>query len=128
MAAPSSQRGQASLELALVLPLLVMVLFGIVEVGRLLHAELLLQHAAREAARLGITGASDTEVEAVARTLTASLDQELLQVAVSPAAADRHRGELLQVALAYTFRVVYPLLPGWPAPVPLRAAVVMRVE
>lgn len=45
-------RGAAAVEIALVLPLLIAMLFGIIDVSRLFNAELQLSQAAREGARL----------------------------------------------------------------------------
>lgn len=47
--------GAALVEMALVLPLLVMLLFGIVSAGMAYNHQLALTHAAREAARFGAT-------------------------------------------------------------------------
>lgn len=50
------RRGQALVEFALVLPLLMLVLFGIVEFGRAWNAKQVLTDAAREGARLAVVG------------------------------------------------------------------------
>ncbi|HEX9180374.1 MAG TPA: TadE family protein, partial [Burkholderiales bacterium] len=50
------QRGQALVEFALILPLLMLVLFGIVEFGRAWNAKQVLTDAAREGARLAVVG------------------------------------------------------------------------
>ena len=47
-----SQRGAAAVELALVLPLLCTILFGIIEAGRYYNQRVTLTHAAREGARV----------------------------------------------------------------------------
>jgi len=44
-------RGAAALEFALVLPVLLLVLFGLIDFGRLLNAQLVVSDAAREGAR-----------------------------------------------------------------------------
>ena len=44
-------RGQATVELALVLPILVLILAGVVWVGQLMATQVQLEHAAREGAR-----------------------------------------------------------------------------
>lgn len=46
-----SQKGQSLVETALIIPILLMLLFGIVDFGRILHVYLILDHAGREAAR-----------------------------------------------------------------------------
>jgi Flp pilus assembly protein TadG len=50
------RRGQALVEFALILPLLMLVLFGIVEFGRAWNAKQVLTDAAREGARLAVVG------------------------------------------------------------------------
>ena len=48
--------GQTLIEFALILPVLLLLLFGIIEFGAAFHAWLTLEHAAREAARYAATG------------------------------------------------------------------------
>ncbi|MHA6794909.1 TadE/TadG family type IV pilus assembly protein [Pseudonocardia bannensis] len=73
------QRGAAAVEFALVLPLLVLLLFGIVDFARAFHTQLTLSDAAAEGARTLATGGT----LAAARSAVGSV----LQVtAVAPAA------------------------------------------
>ena len=46
-----SERGQSLVEFALVVPVLLLLLFGIIDFGRVFHASLTIDHAGREAAR-----------------------------------------------------------------------------
>jgi hypothetical protein len=50
------QKGQAMAELALVLPILLLVVFGMIEMARLVQTYLAVQHAAREGARYAVVG------------------------------------------------------------------------
>ena len=60
------RRGAAALELATVLPMLVMLVFGAVEVGRVADVRQILGNAAREGGRQASTGQiSDADVAAV---------------------------------------------------------------
>ncbi|NKE62792.1 pilus assembly protein [Lentzea sp. PSKA42] len=61
-------RGAAAVEFALVLPILLLLMCGIVDFGRALHAQVVLTQAAREGARLAALGEPDT----VTRTLDAA--------------------------------------------------------
>jgi Flp pilus assembly protein TadG len=76
-------RGAAAVEFALVLPVLLLLVCGIVDFGRALHAQVVLAQAAREGARLAALGESDT----VTRTLAAagSLSGVDVDVTVCPA-------------------------------------------
>lgn len=104
------ERGQALVEFAVVLPVLVLLLLGLMEFGRILHALLTVQNAAREGARLGITGATDGEIEARVRQAAASLeganDPARLTVEVTPPAAARRVGQDLTVTVRYKFGFV----------------------
>ncbi len=54
-------RGQALAEFALVVPILLIVLFAIIDVGRFVYTANTLSNSAREAARAGSVGARPTE-------------------------------------------------------------------
>ena len=65
-------RGQATVEFALVLPLLVLVLAGVVWVGNIMLTQVRLEHAAREGARVAAVEparASSVATAAVGRTM-----------------------------------------------------------
>lgn len=53
----NARRGVAAVELAVILPFLMLLLFGIWEVGRFLDAQMLLEGACREGARQAAAGA-----------------------------------------------------------------------
>ncbi len=51
-----SSRGVATVEIALMLPLFLLLMFGIIDFGRLMFTKMALQHAMREAGRFAVTG------------------------------------------------------------------------
>lgn len=53
---PRGKRGQTLAEFALTLPILLMLMFGVIEFARIFQAWITLQNAAREAARYAVTG------------------------------------------------------------------------
>ena len=58
------RRGAAALEMAIVLGLLILLVFGIIEMGRAIMVNQVITNAAREGARRAvITGATNTQVE-----------------------------------------------------------------
>jgi Flp pilus assembly protein TadG len=57
-----SQRGQSLVEFALVLPFFALLMLGILDFGWALKSYVTLTNSAREGARLGITGATSTQV------------------------------------------------------------------
>jgi Flp pilus assembly protein TadG len=56
-----NEKGQAMVEFALILPLLLMLVFGIFEVSWFMYGKLSLENAAREGARAGSVGTTITE-------------------------------------------------------------------
>lgn len=58
------ERGAAAVEMAIVLPMLLLVLGGIVDLGRALYGQVILTNAAREGARALSLGAADAETRA----------------------------------------------------------------
>ncbi len=125
----SESRGQALVEMALVLPLLLMLLWGVVEFGRVGHAYLVVTHAAREGARAGVVGADYDEIEEVVRQRAASLQEEELSLEISPSAEERFAGDPLQVEVGYELPMTLPLWGAtFPDPLPLEHTSVMRVE
>ena len=54
----SGERGAAAVEFALLLPVLVLILFGIIEFGLLLYDQQVITNASREGARAGIVQAA----------------------------------------------------------------------
>src|SRR5262245_10447183 len=58
-----SESGQSLVEFAMVLPLLLLIVFAIIDFGRIYQANVTLTNAAREGARLGTTGASATAIQ-----------------------------------------------------------------
>jgi Flp pilus assembly protein TadG len=60
---PTSRRGQALVEFALVLPLLLLLVFGIIDAGRLIYTYNTVANSARNAARVAIVNQSTTGTE-----------------------------------------------------------------
>ncbi len=121
-----TEQGQATVEMALVLPILIWLLVGLVDVARMASAFLIVQHASREAVRLGITGATDAQVTARARATAATLEPNLLTITVSPAGS-RTTGSDMTVTIQYRYRVL-ALMGIIGGEVPLSSALTARVE
>lgn len=58
------ERGQTLAEFALLVPLLVILIFGFVDVSRIYQSWVTIEGAAREGARYGVTGRSDCDIAA----------------------------------------------------------------
>lgn len=55
-------RGQATIEAALLLPVVAIALLAVIQVGLLVHARVMVTHAAREGARVAATGGDHGDV------------------------------------------------------------------
>jgi Flp pilus assembly protein TadG len=117
-------RGQATVELALCLPLVAVVLAGTIEVGLLAGDVLRLWHAAREAARVA---AVDPD-PAAARSAAAHAGLQGVHVVVRPARAVRVQGRPVTVLLRYVPRGHVPLLGELTRGLEFHARATMRIE
>ncbi|MFZ5650950.1 MAG: TadE/TadG family type IV pilus assembly protein [Bacillota bacterium] len=123
------QRGQALVELALVLPVLLVLFMGTVEFGRVFHSYLVITNASREGARVAVLGGADSAISSRVGQVTGSLDSARLQTTVTPAPADRKSGALATVEVRYRVNLVFPLFDVFiPDPLPIRSSTTMRVE
>jgi Flp pilus assembly protein TadG len=118
------QRGQSTVELALLLPVVVVLLLAVLQVGLVARDVVLVTHAAREAAR---AAATDPQPGAARRAaLDASgLPEDGMQVAVSPRRAP---GSRVRVTVTYRARSSVPLVGALVGSRTLQASATMRVE
>jgi Flp pilus assembly protein TadG len=101
-------KGQATVEMAVILPILLMLLLGLVDVARMANAYLTVQHAAREAVRAGTTGASDAEVTQRARDSMVALEPNRITISISPPGA-RTTGGDITVTISYRYQFLVAL-------------------
>ena len=69
------ERGTSALEMALILPLLLWLVIGMIDAGRILQAYITVNHAAREAARFAVTGRMLPANDGTLLTRPASISQ-----------------------------------------------------
>ncbi len=80
-------RGVTAVEFAIILPLLLMMVFGIIEFGRAYSARLTVTHAAREGVRVLAVTEDQSAAEAAAVAATAGLDAAKVTATGTPCAA-----------------------------------------
>jgi len=133
--------GQSMVEFALVIPLFLLMIAGIVDFGMLLYTNMTAINAAREGARLSVTYPGDTSaVEARVRAMATGLNQADLTVTTScehpaPPPATTfgacsspmwQSGDAVVVTVHYVYHMIWPLAFG--NQIPLTSTVTMRIE
>lgn len=131
----SPRRGTASVELAVVLPVLVLLLFGSLEVGMLVKASMTVNRVANEAARMAGVGASPARITAhIASSATGLAFDQLTTLyeyrqwdtatnawgewttlgtdPLNPADNDAPMGSQVRVTLAYPYQLLFRGLLG----------------
>ena len=112
-------RGQTLAEFALILPIFVLVLVGIIDLGRAVYASSTIQNAAREAVRVGIVDQNTTVIEAEAIQHAVALGIDAADVDVSFLQPDYTAGAcastpdvgcIVEVEVRYAYTAATPLL------------------
>ena len=119
-----AETGQATVELALLLPVLALLLAALVEVGLLVADQGRLWHAAREAVRIAVVDPDVADVRAAATR--GGLHP--IEIEVDPPPHLRRQGDPITVALIHDPPGHLPLFGRLLEPVQLRAKATMRIE
>ena len=94
--------GQASVEFVLILPVLVMVVLAVAQLGYCTYIKNVLEHAASEAARVVATTDSNDLANGQVYDICSGLDIGNLDVRISPSSgAERNTGDFFTVKLSY---------------------------
>ena len=100
------ERGQELVEYALILPIMMLILMGILDLGRAVYYYSALHNSAREGARYGVINPEDPEgIEAVVRNYAVALEPAELTVLISSPDEDTVR-----VTLTYQFTPITPIV------------------
>jgi Flp pilus assembly protein TadG len=99
------ERGAAAVEFALLLPILLIILFGLIDFGRALNAQITLTQAAREGVRLAALG----EPNVVSRTQAAATGLSNVSVTVTACPANGQGTSDAEVQTSYSFSFLTPV-------------------
>jgi Flp pilus assembly protein TadG len=124
-----NKKGQALVELALILPILIMIILATMEFGRVFYSYLVITNASREGARAGVVGTDDYGIKTKVKNAATTLPLTDSQITITPSQGSRPRGAPLTVQVNYSVTLVAPI-PNVvvPNPFPLTATTTMRVE
>lgn len=124
------KRGIAAVEFALVLPVLLLLIFGIIEMGTAWYYRQMMVNASREGARLGALSATGGTTDVASHVSTILTESGFpAQFSVSATGVGGSPGTLVtvQVDSNYNFPVLSSLVPAIGS-VTLQAVTVMRHE
>lgn len=121
-----SDCGQGTVELAMVLPLVALLLLVVVQVGIVVRAQVLVVHAAREAARAAAVAESDGARGGAARHGAQSSGAFGDDVEVETAELDG--GRSVRATVRHTEHTDVPLVGALLPDVTLESSAVMRIE
>ena len=127
-----NQRGQTLVELALILPILVILLMSTIEFGRIFFTYLTITNASREAVRSTVihTGKDNAYIEQKVSAAASWLDTDDLILEVTPSTpAHRTTGVPLTVKVTYPVELFTPVLSDVLSnPFMVKAETTMRIE
>jgi Flp pilus assembly protein TadG len=104
--------GQSLVEFALTLPLLVLIVMGVFDLGRAIYANTVLANAASEGARTGVIATkTDADISNAVKSTAVGLatTDSPLHISISPSPT-RTSGGTVTVMLTYTFTAITPLI------------------
>lgn len=122
-------KGQSLVEFALVIPILLLVIFGLFDLGYAVFIKNMISNAAREGARTGIIiTKTDADIRARVNAAAPGLNLSTAQIAITPSPNNRKFDEPITVTVSYTYSPMTPVLGGITGSVPISSTSVMIVE
>lgn len=123
------KKGQAIMEIALVLPIMIIVFCGITDFGRILYASTHLNMVTQEAVRLAGLGKSDFEINNYVSEKVYIANADEIGVEITPAENYRDSGDYVTVKLTYDVNYITPLIGKiLPSPFEINTQSTIRVE
>lgn len=123
------EKGQSLLEFAIILPILLILISGIFDFGRILYAHMHLHLATQETVRIGSLGEGDAAMLQYVQDYVHLADPESLQISISPEEADRKSGQYMQVSIEYPMQLVTPFVSRlFSTPLVIKTDSTIRIE
>lgn len=123
------KEGQSLVEFALVLPMLLLIVMAIIDMGRVFHATIVVQEAARDAVRYASVGENDQRIAQAIKDDTPTLQADQVSFTITPSASSRIPGTAVTLEIRYNIELITPLMAQFlPNPFPVKSDVTMRME
>ncbi|WP_342387825.1 TadE/TadG family type IV pilus assembly protein [Salinicoccus bachuensis] len=120
------ENGQSTVEFAILVPLILFLLIGVVDFGRIIHSQLQLELVTQDAARMAGLGESDEMVKSYAIDNFIVGDASELSVSVSPA-GEKDSGTYVTVEITYPEKILNPF-GDYAIPFTVKTSSTTRVE
>ncbi|MFK4296026.1 Flp pilus assembly protein TadG [Arthrobacter sp. GAS37] len=117
----ASERGAVAVEFAILAPVLIMLLLGIMEFGRVYNVQVSLSNAAREGVRVMAISNDQTAAKTAAKNAAVSLNPQLADANFTFSPASCTSGAQMSVTIKYTLST----LTGIAGPFPMQGVGVM---
>ena len=130
-----NERGAAATEFALLLPVFLMILFGVIEFGMIMYGREVVTNAAREGARAGIVQGPPKrtagQITTIANSYLTGTGVNQSDVTFTPVGVGLASPNTLTVTAVYNYRFLIPYIPnvlGIANPLVITTQAVMRHE
>lgn len=126
-----NQDGQAMLEFAIVMPVLLLIVIGVIAVAYMLVAQQVVTYAAREGARIGSQTNSNEQILGAIEEAVGAFDSNLdrLTVAIDPEGEyERSRGDTLSIQVLYNLPFSIPIVTERDHQLSVNATSLTRIE
>jgi len=120
-----SEKGASAVEFALILPILIILVFGIVEFGIAFNNYITITHAAREGARIAAVDLNNPDLKniIIERAYPVPITPDDITIS-TPEGTDI--GDPVEVEITYNISITIPLVGSWD--IPLKNKAIMRLE
>jgi len=120
-----SEKGASAVEFALILPILIILVFGIVEFGIAFNNYITITHAAREGARIAAVDLNNPDLKniIIERAYPVPITPEDITISTPEGT---NIGDPVEVEITYNISITIPLVGSWD--IPLKNKAIMRLE
>lgn len=120
-----NEKGASAVEFALILPILIMLVFGIFQFGIAYNNYITITHAAREGARLAAVDLNNPLLKQIIIERAYPIPITEADIIISTPEGTKI-GDPVEVEIAYDITIEIPLVGSWD--IPLTSKAVMRLE
>lgn len=104
-----NKKGQSMVEAALILPIILMLVFGIIEFGRIFNAHMIMKNASRDGVRCAAVGEDyEDDITPKINNMTSTLGT--VNIEFTPAEDSRVQGDEVTCKVTYELQLITPII------------------